>query len=137
MQWFSKPDTERIPLPGGEWIEVRKQLSKGERDKVNAMLIKEIRQDGRMTPDFEMMSKAEVLGYLVNWSLTDDGQPIEIDPEVDSPKKIAAINNMTDEGFEAISEAVKSHVEAMERQRPTKKATRGGKRSSVTSASAA
>jgi hypothetical protein len=134
MQWFVKPETVRIDLPGGEWIDVKKQLTKGERDKVNAMLIKEVRSDGRMTPDFEMMSKAEALGYIVDWSLTDGGQKIPIESDAD---KLSAINSMSVEGFDAISDAIAAHVKAIDAERPTKKAMRGGKRSSAISASAA
>lgn len=134
MKWFVAPETARIDLPGGEWIEVKKQLTKGERDKVNAMLIKEVRSDGRMTPDFEMMSKAEALAYLVDWSLKDGDRKIPIETDAD---KLSAINSMSVEGFDLISEAIAAHVKGMEAEKPGKKDQRGGKRSSVTSASAA
>jgi hypothetical protein len=134
MKWFVAPETVKIDLPGGEWIEVKKQLTKGERDKVNAMLIKEVRNDGRMTPDFEMMSKAEALAYLVDWSLTDGDKKIRIETDGD---KLSAINSMSVEGFDLISEAISAHVKQMEAEKPSKKEQRGGKRSSVTSASAA
>lgn len=133
MKWFVAPETVRLDLPEGEWIEVKKQLSKGERDKVNAMLIKEVRGDGRMTPDFEMMSKAEVIAYLVDWSLKDNGQPIPIDTDA---SRISALNNMSEEGFEIVSDAVRKHVESVEAAKP-KKPKRGAKALSVTSASAA
>lgn len=132
MKWFVAPETVRIQLGDGEWIDVKKTLSKGERDKVNAMLIKEVRSDGRMTPDFEMMSKAEALAYLVDWSLRDGDRAIRIESDAE---KLSALNSMSEDGFEIISEAIAAHVKHMEAERPTKKATRGGKRSSPTSTS--
>lgn len=134
MKWFVAPETVRIDLPEGEWIEVKKELTKGEKDKANAMLIKEVRGDGRMTPDFEMMSKAEAFAYLVDWSLKNGDTKIAIDSDAD---RLSALNAMSVEGFDIISEAIAAHVKALESERPTKKATRGGKRSSLTSASAA
>lgn len=122
MKWFVAPETVRLDLPEGEWIEVKKELTKGERDKINAMLIKEVRQDGRMTPDFEMMSKAEVLGYLVDWSLKNGDEKIPVETDAD---RLSAINNMTEDGFDYISKAVKTHVEKLEAEKPSKKAKRG------------
>jgi hypothetical protein len=122
MKWFVAPETVRLDLPEGEWIEVKKELTKGERDKINAMLIKEVRQDGRMTPDFEMMSKAEVLGYLVDWSLKNGDEKIPVETDAD---RLSAINNMTEDGFDYLSKAVKMHVEKLEAEKPSKKAKRG------------
>ena len=133
MKWFVAPEVVRIPLDGGEWIEVKKMLSKGERDKANAMLIKEVRSDGRMTPDFEMMSKAEALSYIVDWSLRNGDKPIRIESDAE---KLSAINSMSQEGFEIISEAISAHVKQMDAERPTKKATDGEPLSSLTSTSA-
>ena len=124
----------RIPLDGGEWIDVKKTLSKGERDKANAMLIKEVRSDGRMTPDFEMMSKAEAMAYLVDWSIRDGDRAIRIESDAE---KLSAINSMSQEGFDIISEAISAHVKQMDAARPTREAKRGGKRPSPTSTSAA
>jgi hypothetical protein len=98
------------------------------------MLIKEVRSDGRMTPDFEMMSKAETIAYLVDWSLTDGDKRIDIDSDA---AKISAINNMSEEGFDIVSKAIAAHVKDQEAQKPEKKDRRGVRRSSVTSASAA
>lgn len=127
MKWFVQPETVRLDIPENNWIDVKKELTKGERDKSNALLIKEVRGDGRMTPDFEMMSKAEVMAYLVDWSLKDStGKAIDIESDA---ARLSALNSMSEEGFDAISSAVKTHVEKMEAEKPEKKAKRGARKS--------
>jgi hypothetical protein len=134
MKWFVKPEVVRLPLVDGEWIEVKKELTKGERDKVNAMLIREVRADGRMSPDLEMMSKAEVLAYLVDWSLVNNGTPVRIDTDAD---KLSAINQMPIEAFDLIAGVVSAHVARTEAENAGKKDQGGERGSSPTSASAA
>lgn len=111
MSWFVRPETTRIDLDGGEWIEVKKQLTVGEERKQMAALVKEIRQDGRMTPDLEMVGKAEVVAYLLDWSLKgEDGKPVRIDTEA---KKGAALDQLHPSKFKVIAEAIEKHVAAI------------------------
>ena len=117
--WFVKPETVVLNLPQGQWIEVKKRLTVGESRKVMASLVSEIRSDGRVTPNFEMAGKAEVLAYLVDWSLKDDeGKPVRIDTD---GKKAGAIDNLAPEHFEVISAAVQEHVKAMDAERDEEK----------------
>ncbi len=136
MQWFVKPEVVRVPIEGGHWIEVKKRLTAGETRKLNAASVKEIRTDGRVTPDFEMMGKAEAIAYLVDWSLRDDqDKPIPIDTDA---RKIAALDNMSDEGFEVISTAVAAHANGIaEEIAAAKKLTVGALKSEATSTSPA
>lgn len=110
MSWFVKPETVRIDLPEGQWLEVKKQLTVGEERKAMAALVKEVRTDGRMTPDLEMVGKAQVLAYLVDWSLKDEaGKVVRIDSDA---KKVSAIDQLHPEKFRVIADAVESHIAA-------------------------
>lgn len=131
---FVQPETVTLQISDGDWIEVKKRLTTGESRRSKAVLVKEVRQDGRMTPDFEMVGIAEVLAYLVDWSLKDkDGKPSRIDTDA---KKRAAIDQLDDDTFEEISDAIAAHVKAEEEARAeAKKPKDGGIKSEATSPS--
>jgi hypothetical protein len=133
--WFVSPETVWIEVEG-ERIEVKKRLTLGEERKAHAALISEVRTDGRITPNFEMMGKNEVLAYLVDWSLrTADGKACRIDTDA---RKLAAVDNLAPEKFRVISDAVTAHIERMTAEREAEKNEPGGEsKSSATSPSAA
>lgn len=133
--WFVVPETKRLALPGGQFIDVKKRLTYGEDRAAHAAIIKEMRQDGRITPDMEMIELAQVAAYLVDWSLADgSGTPVEIDTEA---KKIAALQALAPEKFALIKEAIDAHVDAAEKARSAEKnGQAGGNTSSTTSPSA-
>jgi hypothetical protein len=111
MSWFVQPETTRIDLEGGQWIVVKKQLNVGEERKAMAALVKEVRADGRMTPDLEMVGKAEVLAYLVDWSLPGkDGKTVKIDTDA---KKAAALDQLHPDKFKVIATAIDAHITAL------------------------
>lgn len=124
MQWFIKPEVVRIPIEGNHWIEVKKRLTAGEARKLSASAVKEVRTDGRVTPDFEAMGKAEAMAYLVDWSLRDENdKPIPIDTDA---KKLAVLDNMSEEGFEVISKAIAAHADAIKEEIDAQKKTKAG-----------
>ena len=112
-----------MQLTEGHWIEVKKRLTVGESRKVMGSMVAEIRADGRMTPNFEQAGKGEVLAYLVDWSLTDEaGKRVPIDTDA---KKAAAIDNMSEEYFKILSQAIEAHVAAMDAERVAEKNDQG------------
>jgi hypothetical protein len=131
---FLQPETVRIDIGDGDWILVKKRLNIGEQRKAHAAVIKEVRADGRVTPDLEMLGKAEVIAYLLDWSLCDaHGKPVRVDNE---GAKAAAIDNLTQEDFEIISGAIAAHADAMKAARAAEKnATDGESDTSRTSSS--
>lgn len=111
--WFVKPETVRLDLPEGQWIEVKRRLTVGEERKAMAGLIAEVRPDGRVTPNMDMLGKAEAMSYLVDWSLRkEDGSPIRIDTDA---KMGAAIDLLDPDKFKIISEAITAHIDAMKK----------------------
>lgn len=120
--WFVKPETVFLKV-GDQKIEVKKRLTSGEQRKAYARTVSEVRADGRVTPNFEMLGKSEVLAYLVDWTLTDDsGAKVRIDTEA---RKEAAIDSLATEHFTAIAQAITAHAEAMGAERDAEKNDRG------------
>lgn len=123
-----RPETVRIDISDGDWIEVKKRLTYGEGAKARAAVIKEVRSDGRMTPDFELVEITHVLAYLVDWSLVDlAGKRIQIDTDA---KRLSAINGQDPATIRELIDAVNAHVEAMEAELVTEKNAKAGETAS-------
>jgi hypothetical protein len=115
---FVKPETVRLELSDGDWIEVKKHLTAGEARKVAAEFIGRYLPDGSRVPNMDLLGFQGVLAYLVDWSFEDDGkrQPITID----------TIKGLTPDDFKEIDEAIDKHIEAMTREIAEAKKASGG-----------
>lgn len=126
---FVQPDMVRIPISDGEWIEVKRRLTIGETRRAQASIIKEIRTDGRMTPNLEMIGKAQLLAYLLDWSLRDaQGRAVPIDTEA---RKSAALDQLDSDTYAEITAAIEAHVLAEEVARDEAKKSADGESASA------
>src|SRR3990172_11675596 len=100
---FVQPDTVRLTISDGDWIDVKKRLSVGEKRKAEASIVADVRPDGRVTPNLEMMGgKAQVLAYLLDWSLRDaQDRPVKIETDA---KRSAAIDQLDEATFKEIAD---------------------------------
>jgi hypothetical protein len=131
---FVQPETVKLPLSDGDWVEVKKRLNVGEERKAMAQVVKEIRTsegDSRVTPDLEMMGKAELLQYITDWSFRDmDDKPV--------PFSKGALDSLDPDSYKEIEKAVDAHKAAMEAERnEAKKPMDGERKLSAISPSAA
>ena len=69
---YVQPDTVRYDLTDGDWIDLRKQLTAGERWAIDSAGLTE-GEDGATTRDLAQRSVAIRLGWIVNWSFIDPG----------------------------------------------------------------
>lgn len=112
MSWFVQPETVRIDLPEGQWIEVKKTLSAGERRKAFASAVKSMTGDRDAEMDPERIGVAALEAYLVDWSLTGpDGKAMRIDTP---QRKRTALDLLHPSKFALIDDAVSRHIAAME-----------------------
>lgn len=113
---FVQPEVVRLSLSNDDWIDVRKELSTGEARRAMAKTIKSMRSDGRIEPDIEMVGRAEIAAYLIDWSFTDAND-----------KRVAcsdaSLDNLTQPAYAEIEAAVRQHIAAVEEERG--KATSG------------
>jgi hypothetical protein len=103
---FVRPEVVRLSLSGGDWLDVRRELSVGESRAAMARTVKSIRADGRFEPDLEEIGKAEIAAYVIDWSS---------DRRV--PYSAAALDSLTIETFNEIESAVKAHIAAVDAER--------------------
>jgi len=110
MLRFVQPEIVRLDLSDGDWLEVRKELSTGEARRAMAKTIKSMRADGRIEPDLEMLGRAEIAAFIVDWSFVDAN-----DKRV--PFTDAALDNLTQDAYAEIETAVRAHIAAVEEER--------------------
>jgi hypothetical protein len=110
MKWFIKPDTKRLDIGDGEWIDVKARLTHGEREKMLRLL--DTNPGGSVRSDLPTVL---VNAYLVGWSLTDDGKPVKMEPPPDmsDDRRLATLRSLSTEAFDAIHTAVDAHFVAM------------------------
>ncbi len=121
---FVKPKTIRLEISDGDWIEIKKELTVGERKRMFASGLKQMQTSGTGDPKFDIdpveMSFAKVREYLVGWSFEEEDNKGEVAP-IDLSDD--AVRNLDESTFEEIETAIDEHIEKLEKE---KKATTGG-----------
>ena len=127
---FVAPETVRIELSDGAWIDIKKALTAGEEKSYRSAGFRRVsQQDGtgrnEVDVDWTAMAFARVEAYLLDWSAKKpDGK--------DMPVSRSAIRALSQESFDEIDEAIKARIEATDDE---KKATTSGGTSSTASSS--
>jgi hypothetical protein len=113
---FVQPQITRLPLSGGEWIEVKNELNVGEWFDMFALL-----GEAKMRRD---LMRAQILAYVVNWSLRDAaGQPVTFSAET--------LGHLDLGTYREIDVAVSAHINAQEATRTDTKNETGGEPTSA------
>lgn len=109
---FVKPDTRRIELSDGDWIEIKKQLNVGEDRRYRAAGLKRLTGSpgsnaAAIDVDWGELALARVITYVVDWSFKDgNDKTVTVTP--------AAIQNLEPADFEEIDNAIQDHIKEME-----------------------
>lgn len=104
--WFVTPETTRLDLGDGFWVEVKQQLTVKESAQVQASLIKSVESSGRVEPNFQELWKARIAAYIVDWNLSHNGKAV--------PFTSAAVDNMSKPAWDRLEAVIQQHIEAME-----------------------
>lgn len=106
MDRFVKPQIVRLPLSGGDWIEVKRRLNTGEEHDLFARMLPPLVTPGeKMQLQSKEVLLAKVSSYLLGWSLTDNGQPVSITD--------GALRNLDPDTFGEIRDAIDAHETAV------------------------
>lgn len=104
---FVSPDSVRLPLSDGEWIDVVKRLNVAQSRKVFARLVKEMKMGSPVTLDPEQVGRSKVSVYLLGWSLTDAaGKAVPVSDH--------AIDSLDSDTFREILDAIEKHEDAQD-----------------------
>jgi hypothetical protein len=124
---FVQPEIVRLELSDGEWLEVKKRLTVGEERRIFGSMVQSVKQDGTSyMPNMDMIGKAELLAYIVEWSFKDaQDKPVKFSSD--------ALDALTPEAYKEIEAAVDKHKAAVEEALGLeKKATTGSTELSTT-----
>jgi hypothetical protein len=138
MSRFVKPTEVRLPISDGDYLIVKEKLTAGEQLEVFARLYKTAEGGSSggvtvgktgiaesMTLDPLQVGLSMVLGYLLDWSLTDDdgrvvsirNQPLDV--------VTAALRNLEFDDYQEIVAAVQAHDARHQAARQEKKRSGG------------
>ncbi len=128
MSDFVKPEIERLQLRGGQFVDIKKRLNHGEREDIYAVI--SAGGSGR-----HQVRTLEAMAYIVGWSLTDNGSPVAMSPELPEQVRIGTIRNLSTQRFDEIHKAIIDHVVATKESDEAKKPQDGANGSSAISSS--
>ena len=108
---FVEPDIVRLELSEGDWIEVKKELTYGEQQRLSNAAMTRFQEAGSATPrvelDFERYQIVRLKTWLVAWSFRDlAGKPVEI-----TANSLSALHP---DAAAEIDAALTAHIEALE-----------------------
>jgi hypothetical protein len=118
-----RPETVRLTLPDGEWLEVAKELTAGEYRDVVAAQFKDAHAGERPLIDRKQLGVSRILAYVKEWSFVDaKGDPLPITADwllkFDQPT------------FADVMAAVDAHDDACEKAIESRKNDRAGAKTS-------
>ena len=106
---FVKPETVRLDLSEGDWIEIKRDLSRAEQIRLDTAGLGN-RTGSTVAIDYVAMAYARITTYLLDWSFKGpDGK--------DAPITKAALENLSGETFDEIDGAILKHIEAREEEK--------------------
>lgn len=121
MSSFVTPDTARLELGDGKWVEIRSTLSYGERmNLAKQALVAKPGPDGQYVGviDVAAYHLARLREYVVDWNLHDaSGKTV--------PVSAATINNLTQEAADELNAALDAHVREQEAKKAGAPTTNG------------
>lgn len=114
---FVAPETVRIDLADGDWIEVKKELGVGEDRRYRTAGVKRANAKEEVEIDWTAMALARVQTYLVDWSARDaKDKPVPVTRQ--------AIEALAVEDFEAIDAAIQAHIAATSEEKKRQSGTK-------------
>jgi hypothetical protein len=122
---FVQPEIVRLDLSDGDWVDVKKRLTVGEERAAFQAIIGEVNQaTGWRRPNVEMVGIAEMVAYIIRWSLRDAN-------DLPVPVTVDTIKSLDSESFTEIEKALETHIKAVETELAAAKNTTDGETKSV------
>lgn len=126
MSDFVKPEVTRLPLNGGQFVDVKKRLNHGESEDMYARMSPFVTSEGHVQVARGEVRTTKVLAYLIGWSLTSDGAPVPMSPALPEAERLATIRALDPDRFREIHKAIERHEDAMSTAREAEKKSEDG-----------
>lgn len=118
---FVLPESVRLPLSDGDWIEVKRKLTSGELRRMQGAGFVYARDPEKpegytVEIDNHRLSTARVATYLVDWSFVDDqDKPVKL---LDDPRgRLQQIDALDPDTLDEIDKAIDAHLEAQAKEK--------------------
>jgi len=103
---FDDPESVRLPLTDGKYVDIKKRLNHGETEDLFA----------RISPYGVGVNRREVRtakidAYLLAWNLTKKGEPVPMSPDLPENVRTDTIRNLTSARAVEIHKAIEAHEE--------------------------
>ena len=121
MGHFVNPEPHRLSLDDGEFITIKKRLNHGEREDMFAIMSPHVTPGETALLDRRVFRTAKVAAYLIGWSLTNEGTPVEYSPDLPYQARVDILRALDADTFNAIYAAINTHEDAMDAERAAKK----------------
>lgn len=107
---FVVPETVRIAISDGDWIEVKRELNAGERRAIFARMSKSMHFGEKPEVEPGQVGKAKLIEYLVAWSFRDrQDRPVEVTAE--------AIDALESDTYAELVAAIDQHEAQQEKEK--------------------
>lgn len=126
MEDFVIPHVDRLTLEDGETIDVKRRLSHGETEDLLARIF------GEGVTNRREVRTARIVAYLIGWSLTKDGAPVPMAPNLPDQARTDTIRALDPDRAVEIYDAIIKHEDAQAAARAAEKKTRAGARAAAT-----
>jgi hypothetical protein len=110
---FTKPETVRLALTDGDYIDVKKRLTHGEREDMWASMAPLVEFGRPMQIQRKELRTTRVLAYLVGWSLTNNGAVVPMSPDLPESARVATLRSLAPEAFDEIHAAIVAHEDGV------------------------
>ena len=119
---FVHGETVRLPLSGGDYIDVKKELSAGEREDLFGVIAPTMTAGEKVLMNTRSVRTAKILAYLLAWSFVGpDDTPIPMSPDLPEAVRLGAIRNLRTPDFDELFGAIIAHEGEQEDARVVEK----------------
>jgi hypothetical protein len=115
--WIRKPESVRLPLSNGDWVEVRKYLTAGDTRRMYWRMMRRGAGGGeKMDP--LLVSVSKIAAYVLAWTVTDaDDRPIDLDGPEAEATILSVLDAMDPDRYRELAAAIDAHETAIDEEK--------------------
>lgn len=121
-----EPETVRLPISEGDFIDVKKRLNHGESDDYFARIAPYTNPGEPIRMETRQIRTSKVLAFLLGWSLTQKGTPIPYAIDMPDNARLATLNSLYPDTFTEIFKAIDAHEDRIAAEDAAAKNGKGG-----------
>jgi hypothetical protein len=121
-----EPDSTRLHISDGDYIDVKARLNHGEYDDYLARISPHQTPGEPLRMETRQIRTSKVLAYLLGWSITQKGKPIPYSLDMPEKARIDVLRSIDRETFREIYAAIDAHEDAEDAASVARKNGTGG-----------